>query len=170
MNLSWSRNVDKPAWLVFRGDTYFGHRSKSAAMDVAKDFSEAYPRSSFHVVAAMLDESIPLRTDAPPRFTVNAFGEELKTLRQKDDVTMIIELVRPDRELPEGSFKVTISDGQNQETGHAVNLQDAIEQARLLLDVVAIKPVTVSLPTTPMEPPKAKISAAGLTIKKKTVD
>lgn len=164
--------MDKPAWLVFRGDTYFGHRSKSAAMDVAKDFSEAYPRSSFHVVAAMIEETIPIRADAPQRFTVNAFGEELKTLRQKDDVTMIIELVRPDKEIPEGSFKVTISDGQNQESGQSINLQDAIEQARLLLNVQAIKPVyaTPALLEVASTFEKPKISAAGLSIKKKPVD
>jgi len=163
--------VDKPAWLVFRGDTYFGHRSKSAAMDVAKDFSEAYPRSSFHVVAAMIDESIPIRKDAPARFTVNSFGDELKTLRKDEDVTMIIELVRPDREVPEGAFKVTISDGQNQETGHSIGLSDAISQARELLRRQAIKPVEVTPEMLAVqEPVRPKISAAGLSIKKKTVD
>ena len=159
-------------WQVIRTSNFVGHKNKEHAKALIETFRETWPNSRWWLARVQLDQEFkaeePVLSDA---FSTNLLGGELQVLRLEKERAFIIEVEAPNAETPEGSFKVTISDGEFQGVFSSAELAAAIQGARASLvearDKETIAPIEVPLhELKPMEPPRVKISAASLKVKR----
>jgi hypothetical protein len=156
---------DGAGWAIVRAGTFTGHKTKSRAKELLEEARELYRGTKWWLLQVKIDAEFEANEDLSDRDKINALGDSLRLLRQER--ALVIEVVAPDSECPDGSFKVTVSDGEYQGVWTAVELQDALSGASKQMNGQKNLIETVSVEEAkPVEAPKPKLSAAGLKVKR----
>jgi len=146
------------------------YKSKKDAQSALKWLSGMFPAARLRLVMSQSEEEVEPAEKIADETFINALGDQLKTLRDKKERVLELQILPPDFEVADGSFKATVSDGEFQGSFTGQDLHSAIYGARKRMAAAreAITPTLIEVPVdAPVVPPAPKKSAAGLTLRKK---